>query len=91
MQRETELQRAQSWMGACLFPPPSLLKSQSKRWESCDSEGGYLCEGGALHVFHSLQVSGQLLGRLGGDGLLLVLGQLLYGGGVVPQVDLSPN
>ena len=51
----------------------------------------YLCEGGALHVFNSLQVSGQLLSRLRGDGLLLVLGQLLYGRGVVPQINLGPH
>lgn len=55
------------------------------------SGGAYLRQGGALHVFDGLQVAGQLLGRLRGDGLLLVLGQLLDGGGVVPQVDLCPH
>lgn len=51
----------------------------------------YLCECWALHVFHSLEVSCQLLSCLRSDGLLLVLGQLLNGGRVIPQVNLSPN
>lgn len=50
-----------------------------------------LCESRALHIFDGLQVSSQLVGRLWGDGLLLVLGQLLDGGRVVPQVNLSSN
>lgn len=51
----------------------------------------HLREGGALHVFDCFEVSGQLLGRLRGDGLLLVLGQLLDSGGVVPQINLRSH
>lgn len=53
--------------------------------------GSHLRQGRALDVLHCLQVPGQLLGRLRGDGLLFVLGQLLHRGGVIAQVDLSAH
>lgn len=51
----------------------------------------YLCERRTLHIFHSLEVSCELLSCLRSDGLLLVLGQLLDGGRVIPQINLSPD
>ena len=51
----------------------------------------YLRQGGTLHVFDGLEVASKLLRHLRGDGLLLVLGELLHGGRVIPQVDLSAH
>ncbi len=51
----------------------------------------YLREGRALDVLYGPELLRQLLSDLQGERLLLVLGQLLYGGCVVPQVDLSPD
>lgn len=51
----------------------------------------HLCEGGALHVFDSSEVSGQLLPTLGRYGALLIFGKFFHSVIVIPQVDLSAH
>lgn len=50
-----------------------------------------LCEGGALHVFDSSEVSGQLLTTLRRYGPLLVFGKFFHSVTVIPQVNLSAH
>lgn len=50
-----------------------------------------LCESGALHVFDSSEVSGQLLPTLGWYGALLVFGKFFHSVTVIPQVHLSAH
>lgn len=55
------------------------------------SAAPYLCESGTLHVFDSLEVPGQLVSALAGQGPLFVLGQFLQSVAVVSQVHLGPD
>lgn len=50
-----------------------------------------LREGGALYIFHSSEVSGQLLPTFGRYGALLVFGKFFHSVTVVPQIDLSAH
>ena len=50
-----------------------------------------LGEGRTLDVLDGLELARQLLALVDGDDALLVLGQLLDGGGVVAQVDLRAD
>lgn len=56
---------------------------------SCDPT--HLCQSGALHVFDSLQIAGQLLCRLRSDGFLFVLGKLLNSRRIISQINLCPH
>lgn len=51
----------------------------------------YLRQSGALHIFDSLQIAGQLLCCLRSDGFLFVLGKLLDGRRIISQINLRPH
>ena len=51
----------------------------------------YLCESGALDVFHGSQFLGEFLSHLYGDGTLSVLGEFFDSWVVIAQIDLSSN
>lgn len=51
----------------------------------------YLCKSWTLHIFDGLEVTGQFLPALTGQGSLFVLGQFLQSVAVVSQIHLSPD